>query len=126
MALEQTYGPWLVNATAMLAARTPRYGQTLGEQVTFLLAGAYTFPGDAALALSASYAFEGEATANGATTSPGSSKRLTVFTLSGLYPLTDSWRLLGGGVFLDPPVGALGSNQPASTGFTLTVLRSWS
>ncbi len=124
LAIEQTYGPWLVNATGIVAKRTPRYGQTLGTQVTFLLAGAYTFPNDAAVALSASYAFEGDATAGSADV-PDSSKRVTVVTLSGLYPVTDTWRLLGG-MFLDPPVGQLGSNQPAAAGLTLTVIRSWS
>ena len=54
-----------------------------------------------------------------------SSKRVTVLTLSGLLPLTDAWRLLGG-LYLDPPLGGLGSNQPAVGGLTLTVIRSWS
>lgn len=125
LALEQTYGPWLINATGIVAKRTPRYGQTLGTQVTFLFAGAYTFDNDAAFALSASYAFEGDATATGGVDVADSAKRLTVFTLSGLYPVTDTWRLLGG-VFLDPPGNSLGSNQPASTGLTLTLIRSWS
>src|SRR6201999_23593 len=30
LALEQTFGPWLLNATAIVAKRTPRFGQTLG------------------------------------------------------------------------------------------------
>lgn len=124
LALEQVYGPWLVNATAILAVRTPRYGETLAPQLTLLAAAAYTLPSDAALALSASYAFEGDATAGG-TSVPESAKRLTTFTLSGLYPVTDAWRVLGG-LFLEPPVAQFGSNQPASGGLTLTVIRSWS
>jgi hypothetical protein len=59
LALEQTFGRWLVNATGMVAARTPRFGETLGTQVTLLGAGAYSFPNDAAVALALSYAFEG-------------------------------------------------------------------
>jgi hypothetical protein len=39
--------------------------------------------------------------------------------------VTDSWRLLGG-VYIDPPIDGLGSNQPAVGGLTLTVIRSWS
>ncbi len=124
VAFEQTYGPWLVNATAILAARTPRYGETLAPQVTLLAATAYTLPNDAAIALSTSYAFEGDATSGGAYV-PYSAKRLTTFTLSGLYPLTDAWRLLGG-LYVEPPFSQLGSNQPASAGLTLTVIRSWS
>jgi hypothetical protein len=125
LAIEQTFGSWLVNATGIVAARTPRYGQTLGTQVTLLAAGAYTFPNDMAVALSASYAFEGDATTQGGADVPGSSKRLTTVTLSGLWPFAESWRLLGG-VFVEPPVSWVGSNQPSSSGLTLTVLRSWS
>lgn len=130
VALEELAGPWLVNFTAIAAKRTPRFGETLGTQVTLLLAGAYTFSDDIAVALSLSYAFEGPA-ARG-TFFPevasdhveGSSKRLTAVALSALWPIGDTWRILGA-VTLDPPVGALSSNQPATAGTTVTVLRSW-
>jgi hypothetical protein len=125
LALEQTFGPWLVNATAMVAGRAPHGGEQLGAQVTFLAAGAYTFDNDMAIALSASYAFEGDATASDGSTIPMSSRRLTTLSVSGLWPFADSWRLLGG-LFLEPPVDWVGSNQPASSGFTLTLIRSWS
>ncbi len=124
LALEQVEGPWLFNATAIVAARTPRFGETLGTQVTLLAAGAYTFDSDVAVALSASYAFEGDATTSGGADVAGSSKRLTVLTLSVLWPMSDAWRLLGG-LYLDPPLGAVGSNQPALTGLTVTIIRSW-
>jgi len=123
LALEQTFGPWLVNTTAIVAKRTPAGGETLGTQVTFLAAGAYTFPNDAAVALSASYAFEGDGTIGGADV-PGSGKSVTVVTASGLWPLADTWRLLGG-VFADPPIDGLGNNQPAQVGVTFTAIRSW-
>jgi hypothetical protein len=123
LALEQTFGPWLVNATAIVAKRTAHGGETLGTQVTFLAAGAYSFSNDAAVALSASYAFEGDGTLNGADAT-GSAKSVTVVAASGLWPLTDAYRLLGG-VFVDPPVGALGNNQPTQVGLTLTAIRSW-
>jgi hypothetical protein len=124
LALEQTFGSWLVNATGIVAARTPRFGETLGTQVTFLAAGAYTFANDMALALAASYAFEGDATTSGGADVASSSKRLTTVTLSGMWPFADGWRLLGG-VFVEPPVDALSSDQTSSTGLTLTVIRSW-
>jgi hypothetical protein len=123
LALEQTFGPWLVNATAIVAKRTAHGGETLGTQATFLAAGAYSFSNDAALALSASYAFEGDGTINGAD-APGSSKSVTVVTASGLWPIGDTYRLLAG-VSVDPPVGALGSNQPTQVGLTFTAIRSW-
>jgi len=125
LALEQTYGPWLVNATAIAAKRTPRFGETLGTQITLLAAGAYTFENDMAVALSVSYAFESDATAESGADVPFSSKRLTTVNGSFLWPLDDAWRLLGG-VFIEPPFSHVGSNQPSSSGLTFTVIRSWS
>ena len=125
LALERIYGPWLFNLTGMVAIRTARFGETLSPQVTLLAAGVYTFPNDAALSLSASHAFEGDATASDGQGVPDSSKRLTTVTLSGLWPLDDRWRLLGG-LFVEPPISGFGSNQPSVSGLTLTVIRSWS
>jgi hypothetical protein len=124
LALEQTYGPWLINATAIGAKRTSRFGQTLGTQITLLLAGAYTFDNDAAIALSASYAFEGDATNSDGTTVPESSKRLSTLSLSVLWPVSDLWRLFGG-LYVEPPARGFGANQPSVSGLTLTVIRSW-
>jgi hypothetical protein len=125
LALEQTYGPWLINATGIAAKRTSRFGQTLGTQVTLLAAGAYTFDNDAAVALSASYALEGEATNADGTSVPESSRRLTTLSLSVLWPMGDVWRLFGG-LYVEPPVSGFGSNQSSVSGLTLTVIRSWS
>jgi hypothetical protein len=125
LALEQVYGPWLVNATGIVAKRTARFGETLGTQVTLLAAGAYTFDNGAAMAFSASYAFEGDATRYDGTTLPDSSKRLTTLTLSLLWPIGDWWRLTGG-IYVEPPISGVGSNQPSASGLTLTVIRSWS
>ena len=96
LALEQTYGPWLFNATGLVAFRSARFGEQLAPQGTLLAAAAYTLPNDMALALSASYAFEGEATYSDGTRAVDSSKRVTVVTLSGFWPVTDTWRLLAG------------------------------
>ena len=125
LALEQTFGQWLVNATGMIAARTPRYGETLGTQGTLLAAGAYSFPNDLAVALALSYAFEGDATLSNGTSVPRSGKRLTTLTASVLWPLNDEWRLLGG-LFLNPPFNSCGGNQLTTGGLTITVIRSWS
>ena len=124
LALEQTFGPWLVNATGMVAKRTERYGQTLGTQVTLLAAGAYTFDNDLALALSASYAFEGDVTDAQGHDLPATSRRLTTLSLSCLWPFEDAWRLLGA-LFVEPPISGFGSNQPAASGVTMTLIRSW-
>jgi len=125
LAVEQTFGPWLFNASGIVAFRTPRFGEQLAPQVTLLGAAAYTLPNDVALALTAAYAFEGDAHLTGGGDVPDSSKRATTITLSTMWPVTDAWRVLGG-LYLNPPVGAVGSNQPAAGGLTLTVIRSWS
>jgi hypothetical protein len=52
-------------------------------------------------------------------------KRVTAITGSWLWQATDTLRVLGG-VFIEPPVDGAGGNQPASSGLTLTVIRSWS
>jgi hypothetical protein len=124
LALEQTFGSWLVDATAIVAKRTDYGGETPGTQVTLLAAGAYVFENDAAMALSASYAFEGDATSGGADV-PDSAKNVTTLTLSGLWPVSDAWKLLGG-IYLNPPVTSLGTNQPSVAGMTYTLIRSWS
>jgi hypothetical protein len=124
LALEQIYGPWLINATGIVAKRTDHGGETLGTQVTLLFAGAYVFDNDAAVALSASYAFEGDATRGGADL-PDSAKAISTLTLSGLWPINDTWRILGG-VFLNPPATSFGANQTGGAGLTYTLIRSWS
>jgi hypothetical protein len=125
LALEQTFGRWFVNATGVVAARTPRFGETLAPQVTLLSAVAYTFPSDAAVAIACSYALEGDAVAGNGQRVPNTSKRLLTVTVSGLWPINDAWRLLGG-LFLTPPFDGLGNSQLVLAGFTITVVRSWS
>ena len=123
LAAEQTFGPWLVNVTGLVAKRTEHGGETLGTLVTLLAAGAYTFPSDAAVGLSVAYAFEGDAS-RGAATVPDSFKSAWTVTASGLWPLGDLWRVLGG-VSFNPPVDSFGHNQPAATGLALTGIRAW-
>ena len=124
LALEQTFGPWLVSATGIIAKRAPRFGTTLAPQGTVLLAGAYTFPNDSALALALSYAFEGDATGSDGRSIGSSSRRLATVTLSALYPFASGWRLLGA-LSVDPPIDALDYTTPTQAVASLTVIRSW-
>ena len=77
-----------------------------------------------ALAVLASYTAEGSAETNGQTT-PGSSRRIPLFGVSGLYPINDSWRLQGSAVFT-PPISGLGQNLPANASLAWILVRSWS
>jgi len=137
LALEQSFGPWLLNATELFAWRAPYFAparagtpsstsidETLAPQWVTLLGASYAFRNEAAVALSASYTFEGDAIINGAT-SPGSRKAVAVVSVSGAYPLSDRCRLQGS-YFLNPPLSGFGLNQTATTGLTFTFIWSWS
>lgn len=128
IALEQTFGAWLFNATLLAAKRTPREAQgvrtTLGTQWTTLAAVAYAFPDDSALAFVASYMFEGDATIGGHD-APDSGRRLLRLNLSGTHPLSDRLRLQASAGF-DPPIPHVGQNQNPSVSLLFAVLFSWS
>ncbi|MEO8876878.1 MAG: hypothetical protein ABI461_14890 [Polyangiaceae bacterium] len=132
LAVEQTFGPWLVNASVLFAQRTARtvggapnqIHERLGSQWTLLSAVAYTFPSEIALAGSASYVVEGDATINGIDTI-GTAHRLPTLTFSGVVPVTDAWRLQGA-IYDNLQIAPLGLNQPAGAGILLTVVHSWS
>ncbi len=131
VAFEQALGPWLVNATGIVAARSARtvtssgitVHERLASQWTALGSLGYVLPSGAAVALSASYAVEGDPTINGEK-APDSGHRLTTVTASGLLPLSDAWRLQSS-LFLNPPLSHLGLNQPALGGLLFTVVRAW-
>ena len=128
VALEQTWGAWLINVSGLLAQRAARktngVDETLATQLTALGAVAYTLQSEAAVGFVASYAAEGNATINGST-DPDSHKRVLTLSAVGLYPFTDALRLQGS-LFLTPPVSALGANEPTTYGLTLTVLLGFS
>jgi hypothetical protein len=123
LALEQSYGPWLVNLYGLVALRAPRtvsgIHSVLGTQATLLAGGGYAFESGASMVLVASYTVEGDATVDG-TKIPGSARRVTLVSLAGLWPLSDKWRLIGS-VFLNPPVPQLGINLPATAGVSLVL-----
>ncbi len=131
LALEQTYGPWLVGVSGIYAQRTARtvgegpseVHERLAPQWTGLAVAAYIFPNEMALAASASYTVEGDATIGG-TADTESARRLPVLTISGVAPLSDRFRLQGA-VFDDLPISTLGAGQPAAAGLSLTLICSW-
>lgn len=131
LAAEQVFGPWLVNLTGVVAQRSARTvtqsGITIHEhlaaQWTLLGALGYVFSNEAALAFSAAYTVEGDATIDDAD-AVDSNHRSTTLTLAGLVPLSDSWRAQGA-AFINPPLSSLSLNQPALAGCSLTVIHAW-
>jgi len=131
LALEQAFGPWLVTATGMVAKRTARTVQQAGLEVheqlasqwTALAACAYVFPSEVALALSASYTVEGQATINGQL-APGSARRATALSASSLLPVGDHVRLQAS-LWDNPPIAHTSSNQLASVGVGATAVYAW-
>jgi hypothetical protein len=130
LAFEQIYGRFVLDVTGLLAIRANRHIAGLGDsalapQWTGILGFAYAFLNGASLGLAAAYSAEGTASLDGVD-QPGSARRRTWLTLSGLWPIDDSWRLLGN-VISDLPIDSLGKNQPYPiTGVGVTLIRSWS
>lgn len=127
LAIEQLFDAWLVTAYGIVAKRTSRtvegISTTLGTQWTALVAVAYSFPRDYAIALSASYTGEGLAEINGVEV-PATSRRVPILGVSGVVPLSDHFRFQGG-VSGNPPIPTLGKNQPAQLALTVTAVYAW-
>lgn len=127
LALEQTYGSWLVNVTGLVAKRAARNVQgihsVLGTQVTMLAAGGYTFSNEASLVLVGSFTVEGNAEIDGADV-PKTSRRILLTSVAGLYPISDKFRLTAS-LFMNPPIPSLGRNLPATAGLTVGGVYSW-
>jgi len=125
LALEQTLGPWLFGATGLVAKRAPRtvdgVSTAKSAEWSVLLATAYTFPGDEALAVLLSYAAEGDSDVRGQRVL-GSSRRLTTLSVAGMFPLGELWRLQAS-AFVTPPISDWGQSSLASTGAALTLVR---
>ena len=128
VSVEKAFGPWLVGATGLVAKRAARDIQgvhdTLAAQWTALVVGAYTFPSEAAIALSGAFTAEGDATIDGMV-EPGSHRRLFALSVSGVLPLSDRLRVQGA-ITYDPPVSSFGVNEPvAGLGAAATVIYAW-
>jgi hypothetical protein len=132
LALEQAFGPWLINATELFAWRAPysadNIEEALAPQWVTLLGLSYVFRNEVAVALSASYTVEGTAsiksTGTGWMPAADSARQIALVSVSSVYPLSDRCRLQGS-YFLNPPVSGFGRNQNATTGVTFTFIWSW-
>jgi hypothetical protein len=128
IAVEKAVGPWLLGATGLVAKRATRTADgvttSLSAQWTALVVAAYTFPSEAAVALSASFTAEGDASIDDMI-QPSTRRRLVAISASGALPLSDRLRLQAA-ITVDPPVSSFGVNQPsAGVGATATVIYAW-
>jgi hypothetical protein len=127
IALEQSFGHFLVNLTGLVGWRTPRsvngIQETLGVQFQGLCGLGYAFDNDASLAVSFAYVAELDAVLNGQSV-PNSGRALPTLGLSGSLPLSEAWRVQGG-LNYNLPISGLGRNQTAGLGFSLSILRTW-
>ncbi len=125
LALEQTFGPWLVALSCIVAARTSRtvsaISETLAPQVSGLATLAYVTRREIAFALSSSVTYEGDASINGATADD--TQRLTLAMSAGIFlPLGDAWRAQLAATW-NPPLA--GVNTPANAGLQWTLVHAW-
>jgi hypothetical protein len=128
LSFEKTIGPWLFGLSGIVAKRTTRTAEgvteALASQWTVLAAAAYTFPSETAIALSASFTAEGNASVDDMEQAD-TRRRLVAISASGLFPISDHLRLQGA-LTVDPPVGSFGINQPsAGIGGTVTAIYAW-
>jgi hypothetical protein len=125
IAFEHFTGPWLFDASSVVTVRAPYASgpvrEALAPQVTSSVAATYVFHSGAALALLLTYAFEGDATIDGATV-PNSGRREPRCTFAFVMPFFERWRAQAM-LFAHPPL--LGQNVVASLGAGVTLTRTW-
>ncbi len=124
---EKTLGPWLVSAAAFVAMRreveVAGVSASLAPRWSGLVAAAYTFESEAALAVSMIHTRAGESTIGGRTV-PDSATRTTTVALAGQAPLSEAYRV-SATLSAAPPLSGLGKNAPAPVGITLALFRTW-
>lgn len=127
IALEQVFGPVLVQVSALAAKRADRdvNGLESARAVEWntALAVGYSLANDVGLAAAVSYAFEGRSRLDGDEV-PNSEQRLLEASGAVSVPLSQFFRAQGA-LFLTPPVSGIGRNRLAETGVSVTVIRSF-
>lgn len=125
LAVEQTFGHLLVDATLAVTLRSARDVAGMhtqqGPAIAASAAAGWMFDAGPVLALTAAYTAQLEARSDGAAV-PDTARRLLRIGVSGGLPFDGEWRIQGG-VFSDLP--ALGRNEPAGVGGAVTVIRGW-
>ncbi len=127
LALERSFGDFLLNVTGLASKRTRRevFGvdSELGTHLMALFAVGYTLFEETAVAGVLTYTHEGDARIDGQAVPDTASGRLRV-SLAASSTISDAWRLQGA-AFIDPPLDGLGRNLPSSVGATLGLIWSF-
>ncbi|HEY2409052.1 MAG TPA: transporter [Polyangiaceae bacterium] len=127
LALEQAFGAWLLDLTALAARRSERRIGTLhsqlGTRFSAIAALGYVLSGDLSLALGATYTTEGNSAINGQEVA-GTMHRSLELAGFGVWSPSNVWRVQWS-VFLDPPLDGLGQNQLTTTGASVALLRTF-
>lgn len=128
-AVEQSFfGHLLLDLTGSITISSTRHLPGLSAQQApqgFIFgAVGWGFDNGLALAVTGSFAFEGNASIDGKSV-PHSGRTSTQFGAAVAAPIANDWRVQGN-VFGNPPCDGFGRNQPASVGATFTLIRSWS
>jgi len=125
LALEQTFGPWLIGLSGIVAARTSRsvgtISETLAPQLSALATLAYVTRREIAIAVSSALTYEDDASINDQT-APGTERLTLTFSAGLLLPLADTWRAQVGANVVPPIVGV---NTLASAGLQWTLVHTW-
>lgn len=125
--LERSFGPWLVTAAGWVGFRPARHVDAievaLAPEGNALLALGHSFTDALGLALSGTYAFEGDARVDGAFVGRSGRRKLRL-SLAGSFAFHDQARALFG-VFLEPPLDGLGQNHVPQTGLSGAFLWSF-
>jgi hypothetical protein len=116
LSFEKAFGPWLVDAIALMTLSAPRNVGTIEEVRApgLAMVGAVThvFTGGTALGASLAYNVEWDAFVDGKQVAD-SSRRVLHLGFFGLHPLgRGAWRV-SGSVTLEPPIAGLGQNELA-------------
>lgn len=124
--VEQTFGHFVAQATAVAGYRFPRtiLGTTrehLGWRGLYVLGAGYVFDSDVALLGTVSHWSEGDTTVAGKV-ADGTGFRATQASFLVVVPLTDTLRVRTA-MFSD--VAPLGTNRPALAGTSLSMMKTW-
>jgi hypothetical protein len=127
LAVEQTFGNFIVNLTGSATVRSARVVEGIHTRLgpSFGVSGAVGYSFDAGPVAAITIAYTAQlATRNDGVAVADSGRAGLRAGISGGYAWSDWWRAQGG-FFVDPPVPHFGRNQPAGAGFSATLIRSW-